>query len=173
MGAPKEAQKEAFLEAYDLYADALFRHCFFRIHDRDVAEDLVQDAFMKTWNEISKGTEIENIRAFLYRVTNNCIIDYVRKKKTLSLDALTEEGFAPRDFGAKERVMEQALARDVDRILSVLDEGERAPILMRLVDGMTPKEIASALDVTENVVSVRMHRAFAKLRDLYGPSELL
>ncbi|MEK7579055.1 MAG: RNA polymerase sigma factor [Patescibacteria group bacterium] len=173
MGSQTETQQQAFLEAYDTYADALFRHCFFRVYDRDVAEDLVQDAFMKTWNEVAKGTTIENIRAFLYRVTNNLIIDYVRKKKSVSLDAMVEEGFSPSDFGAREHVMEQAIGRDVNRILSILDEEYRVPVIMRLVDGMTPREIAEALDVSENVVSVRIHRAMQKLRDFYGPSELL
>src|SRR3989344_280465 len=80
-----------FLAAYDEHADALFRHCLIRVRDREIAKDIVQETFSRTWKYLSEGKEVDYIRAFLYRVANNLIVDGSRKKKTSSLDALMEE----------------------------------------------------------------------------------
>ena len=71
-----------FLAAYDEYSDALFRHCMIRVRDRDVAKDIVQETFSRTWLYLSEGKKVEYIRAFLYRVANNLIVDGARKKKS-------------------------------------------------------------------------------------------
>ena len=49
-----QLQKE-FEKAYDLYADAIFRHCYLRVSDRELAKDLMQEAFMKTWEYLASG----------------------------------------------------------------------------------------------------------------------
>ena len=90
-------KEEEFSSAYESFSDALFRHCYFRLYDREKSKDIVQEAFIKTWEYSLKGQEIENTRAFLYKVLNNLIIDEIRKKKALSLEILLEEGFQPID----------------------------------------------------------------------------
>jgi RNA polymerase sigma-70 factor, ECF subfamily len=157
--------EKEFLEAYDSYADALFRHAYFRVHDRDRAKDLVQEAFTRTWVALSEGARIKNLRAFLYRVLTNEIIDESRKKKASSLDALTEEGFAPEDEYATENVYALAIIRETHALLAELSDEYRLPLVMRHLDGLTPGEIAVILGVSENVVSVRINRAMKKLRE--------
>lgn len=76
-----------FLAAYDEHSDALFRHVLIRVRDREVAKDIVQEAFSRTWLYLSEGKKIDYMRAFLYRVANNLIVDGSRKKKSASLDA--------------------------------------------------------------------------------------
>ena len=70
----KSDLQEGFLNAYDAYADAIYRHCFFRVFSKERAEELAQETFMKTWEYVARGNVIENYKAFLYRVTNNLII---------------------------------------------------------------------------------------------------
>ena len=87
-----------FLAAYDEHSDALFRHVLIRVRDRETAKDIVQEAFSRTWLYLSEGKKIEYIRAFLYRVANNLIVDGSRKKKSSSLDALMDDdGFEVAD----------------------------------------------------------------------------
>jgi RNA polymerase sigma-70 factor (ECF subfamily) len=87
-------QKE-FLQAYEENSDALFRQCFFKVHDRELARDILQETFTRTWDYLAKGKEIQNMRAFLFRTMNNMVVDHYRRKKSVSLDALSEEGFDP------------------------------------------------------------------------------
>lgn len=160
----KDIQKQ-FLAAYDQYADAIYRHCFFRVFSKPLAEELTQETFMKTWQYLEKGKEVENLRAFLYRVANNLIIDHVRKRKEERLDVLLENSadLEPAYDGRKD--LETAeLARDVINELQNIREDDREILVMRYLDQLEIQEIAVALDMTPNNVSVRLNRAMKVLR---------
>lgn len=158
--------ERAFLDMYEQNADALFRHCMIRVRDREQAKDIVQEAFARTWLYLSEGKHVDHLRAFIYRVANNLIIDGARRKKSSSLDALIDdEGFEPRDEDAKNpEIVPQT--REAMALLRSLDEIYRTVITMRFIDEMSPKEIARVLGVSENVVSVRIHRGIERLGKL-------
>ena len=169
---PKRAQKweadfeATFLAAYEDHADALFRHALLRVRDREAATDVVQETYSRAWLYLSQGKQIEYMRAFLYRVANNLIVDGSRKKRTSSLDVLMEsDGFEPRDEMAKDPA-EVPQAREAVAMLRSLDEIYRTAITMRFIEEMSPKEIAGKLGVSENVVSVRIHRGIARLSQI-------
>ena len=152
-----------FMTAYEENADALFRHCVIRVRDREVARDIVQETFSRTWDYLSQGKEVTYIRAFLYRVANNLIVDLSRKKRSVSLDSMMDDdGFEVRDDTTQDPTELPAI-RDALKFLHSLDEIYRTAITMRYMDEMSPKEIARALDVSENVVSVRIHRGIERL----------
>lgn len=158
-----------FLEAYDLYSDALFRHCYFRVYDRERAKDMVQETFIRTWEYVSSGKEVSNIRAFLYKVLNNIIIDDIRKKKSLSLDDLSESGFQPTDNRiGKMRVELAAEAGTLMKSMRKMDHEKSQLLIMRYIDGLGPKEISSILGENENVISVRLNRALKELRQIFN-----
>lgn len=158
----KSAIEEAFLKSYDAYIDAIFRHCYFRVYDRERAKDLAQEVFTRVWEYIVRGNEIKNTRPFLYRVANNLIIDESRKKKETSLDALRDKGFDAAFTGAPDPHRDF----DVKTVLASihkLEETYREIMVMRYVDDLSPKEIAGILELSENVVSVRIHRGIKQL----------
>ena len=167
--------EQVFTHAYEEHADALFRHCYFRVSSRERALELTQEAFMKTWDTVSRGTRIKNYKAFLFRVLNNLIIDEYRKKKSTSLDALLEhegvdEGhFADLHTGSLEEAMARADTRiqseDVAAALARLPDDYRSVVTMRFIDGLGPKEIAGIVGESENTVSVRINRGLKKLRN--------
>jgi RNA polymerase sigma-70 factor (ECF subfamily) len=121
---------------------------------------------------LKDGKEIDNIKAFLYKVAKNLIIDYRRKKKTYSLDAITETGV---DFASAD---EEADATDnfdkafVVGKLEKLDPDDREILTMRYVNEMSIKEIAETLDLTANNVSVKIHRAVEKMKKVLDDYEL-
>lgn len=152
-----------FLWWYNELSDPLFRHCYYRVYDRERAHDLVQDAFLRAWEYLERGQEIQNMKAFLYRLVNNLLIDESRKKKALSLDQLQAEGF---DVASKPSV-DPNIKLDAEAVLKIvkdLPDDYREVFILRYVNGLDPKEIADMLGETPNVVSVRLHRAVAKLR---------
>ena len=154
------------MTAYDAHADALFRHVLLRVRDRDAAKDIVQEAFSRTWIYLSDGKTIEYIRAFLFRVAGNLIVDGARRKKSVSLDNMMEnDGFEPVDEHTVNPI-EIPQMRESMAYLQTLDEIYQTAIRMRYFDNMTPKEIASRLGVSENVVSVRIHRGIQRLSSL-------
>ena len=157
--------KTEFLDAYDRYADALYRHCFFRVFSKARAEELTQETFMKAWEYLAEGKEVQHVRAFLYRIANNLLIDESRKKKEVSLDALLEESnaFEP-SYGGENDMERKVLIHEVIEGFKCLDRDERTVLVMRYLDDLDPKEIAEILGMTANNVSVRMNRALKKVR---------
>lgn len=171
---PDTRTEQAYLEAYRMYSDALFRHASFRVSNRDRAVELVQDTFLKAWDYAAGGGEVQEFKSFLYRILNNLIIDEYRKKKSTSLDAILEN-----DTGDMEMKLSEGSAREVEEgidertaIESIraripeLPDTYREVITLRYIDGFTPKEIATMIGISENTVSVRIHRGTHKLREL-------
>lgn len=157
-----------FSKAYDELSDAIFRHCFFRVSDREVALDLVQETFFKVWRSISSGSEVENMKALLFKTASNLIIDYYRKKKSFSLDEMSEEiDFDPsgEDHSEIEKNAEWSIVKSV---LNKLDEKNKEVMILRYVDGFSVGEVAEILGESENVVSVRLHRATAKAKEIFN-----
>ena len=156
---------DSLTAAYDEYSDAIFRHCYFRVFNRELAKELVQETFMRTWEYISQGNNVDNVRAFLYRVANNLIVDAVRKKKETSLEAMQEEGFDP-GIDETEHMQNMVDGRSVIATLSKLDKTYRDILVMRYVDGLTPSDIAEMIGESPNTVSVRIHRGLKQLKAL-------
>lgn len=169
----KRTHEEAYVAAFDEFADALFRHARLRLSDRDRARDLVQDTFVKAWDYLAGGGEIRSWKSFLFRVLNNLIVDEYRKSRTVSLDELMEEesftiapALATGGLTETEDAFDAALALErVRAAVADLPEGYRTVVTLRYIDGFTPKEIAEMLETSENVISVRLHRAVARLKE--------
>lgn len=171
MSRPHE---EAFIAAFDEFADALFRHARYRVSDREKAADLAQDAFLKAWDYVRDGGEVHHWKSFLYRVLNNLIIDEYRRAKEVSLDSMMEDD--PAHTGAltsfdgraeaEERLDDEMLIIRIRSFIPQLPETLRVAVALRYIDGFSPKEIAGLLETSENVVSVRIHRGVARLKEL-------
>ena len=157
--------EKEFLEAYEKYADAIFRYCYFRLSDEEKAKDMTQDTFLKTWDYAAQGKSITDMRAFLYRVARNCIVDYYRKRKPMSLERLQEKGFEPR-LDIRGKLETEIEVKEVIEVLQQLDEKYRDAFIMRYVDEFSVKEIAEILGEAENTVSVHIHRAVKQVRTL-------
>jgi RNA polymerase sigma-70 factor (ECF subfamily) len=130
-----------------------------------LAEELAQEAFLKTWQYLANGHEVENLRAFLYRVANNLIIDHSRKKKEERLDNLLETSpdIEPTE-DARGELEAAELAEEAKAAMAGLRPEEREILTLRYIDELDLKEIAEVLDITVNNVSVRLNRAMKALR---------
>lgn len=163
--------EERFLKAFDEYADALFRHAVYRLSDRERAIEIVHDTYTKVWGYVRGGHEIETYKSFLYKVINNLIIDEYRRRKEYSLDAMlaeegTDEGSFPElHAGSVDEVTFSLDAKQALELLGELPPVYREVITLRYVDGLGPKEISELIEETENVVSVRIHRALRLLKE--------
>ena len=155
--------EQSYLKSYEELADPLFRHIFFRVHTKEVAQDLLQDTFTRVWQYISEGKTIDNMKAFLYRTAHNLVIDYYREKKEVSLDAMHEEGFDAPDTRSNSPYVGAEMAQ-FEKALATLPEDYREAVRMRLVEDLTPEEIAEVLGEKANAVSVRIHRGVEMIR---------
>jgi RNA polymerase sigma-70 factor (ECF subfamily) len=166
------SHEERFLRAFEEYNDALFRHAFIRVSDRDRAIDIVHDTYAKVWTYIRSGHEVDAYRPFLYKVLNNLIIDEYRKHKESSLDLLLEE--EGKDEGSFDELSQSSVEEMINLIdgkqafalIEQLPDIYREVLVFRYVDGLGPKEISDLVEQSENVVSVRLFRALKELKQL-------
>ncbi len=172
MNKEQETKQRTMLsDAHDDYAKALNNHAFFKVNDKKVGEDLVQNTFLKTWSHLIKGGKIDVIKKFLYHVLNNLIIDEYRKRKfkMSSLDDLLEKGIDP--TGSYDALLsDDADGKEAIKLINDLPMPHKQVIHMRYVQGFSIKEISAATGDSENVIYVQIHRGIKKLRELYKPT---
>lgn len=162
----KELLPEALLKvAHHDYEKALNLHSYFRLNDRALSNDLVQETFIKTWSYLAKGGKIDAMKAFLYHVLNNLIIDEYRKKKAVSLDLLLEKGFEPQSK-AGTSVGDAMDNRAVLALMKELPEKYQKALRMRYVQDLSLEEMSLLTGQSKNTMAVQVHRATEKLRKL-------
>jgi RNA polymerase sigma-70 factor (ECF subfamily) len=165
----KREQTAAMTVAHNSYSVLMNKYAFFKIHDHAIGEDMVQDTFMKTWTYLIKGGKIDIMKAFLYHILNNLIIDQYRKKKTTSLDTLVEKGFDP-GVDDSARILDVFDGKAAILMIARLPEKYKRIMRMKYIQFLSIKEISILTGQSKNAVAVQTHRGMAKLRLLYKPA---
>ncbi len=163
---PSTKKTEEFITLYDEMADQLFRHCFFKVSNRELALDIVQETFTRTWEYIASGKEVNNVKGFLFKVANNLIIDEYRKKKVVSLESLQEQSGFDAPVQDHKKTMFNVEVDTMLTHINKLDDKYKEVILMRYINDYSPKEIAHILGESENAVSVRINRGIKKVQEM-------
>lgn len=128
------------------------------VDDADIAEDMVQDAFMKGWLYIKGGNEVGNFTSFMYHTLRNECLKYLRdRRETLGEDFIPEISEEDIDTSLRD-------AR-VWKAIDSLPEKCREVFLMSKRDGLTNEEIAEELDISVKTVKNQMTKAFSRLRE--------
>ncbi len=167
---PKEEGKhrDAITVAHHDFEKGLNSYAFFKLSSHTVGEDLVQDTFLKTWSYLVKGGKVDTMKAFLYHILNNLIIDEYRKRKnkSVSLEVMLENGFEP---GRDESV---SLFNKIDGksavlLIKQLPLTYQKVMHMRYVQDLSIQEMSLITGKSKNTVTVQIHRGLEKLKILY------
>ena len=156
---------EEINEVVSEYEEALLRYATRILKNPDLAQDMVQDAFIRYLKYREGGKEIEKPKAWLYRVTHNLSLDHIRKHSRMgSLDDETaavvpdKPGMAPDELTDKRDA--EALAWDM---LKELPEREQQIVTLKVVENKSYKEIAEIMDLTTTNVGFILHTTMKKL----------
>ena len=167
----KEKRRPIILAtAHHDYDRMLNSHAFLKVHDRALSEDLVQDTFMKTWSYLVKGGKIEVMKAFLYHVLNNLIVDEYRKNKATSLDTLLEKGFVEPNTGDSGRIVDFLDGKAATLLIQRLPEKYQKVMRMRYTQDLSLKEMSLITGQSKNSIAVQVHRGLSKLKLLHSPT---
>ena len=157
---------ERFHEIVLPLKDKLYRHALSIIRDRSEAEDIIQDVFLKLWDKKKELSRIENLEAYCYRATRNLTFDRLSKKsfrKTETLDT--------KDIELTETITPQTIFEDketasiIEECINELSETQKSVFQLREIEGMSYKEIARTLDISEDIVKVSLFRARNNLKN--------
>ena len=174
----QQGREEAFREIIRRYERPVFSLVYRMVRDREMAEDLSQDAFIKVLNHLDKYRPEFKLSSWLFKIANNVAIDHLRKKQlpTVSIDgsphaasqAEIEASSFDIDSGG-ESALEAMEARErgtaIERAIAKLRPEYRSCIMLRHVEGRSYEEIAATLDLPLGTVKTYIHRARHELRE--------
>ncbi|HKI95412.1 MAG TPA: sigma-70 family RNA polymerase sigma factor [Gemmatimonadales bacterium] len=178
----QEGHESAFRELIRRYQRPVFSLIYRMVRDRETAEDLAQETFVKVLNAIDTYRPEHKFSSWIFKIANNTAIDQLRRKEldTLSLegapDAVTPERQAATALqigSGGESPLEEIEARElgaqIEAAIGKLRPEYRACIILRHVEGRPYEEIAEILGLPLGTVKTYIHRARGELRELLGP----
>jgi RNA polymerase sigma-70 factor, ECF subfamily len=168
----KRGDTRAYGVLYDRYLDRIYRFIYYKIWNKENAEDITSDVFHKAFQKIDsydagKGT----FSAWIYRIARNAVIDHYRTvKKTVDI----EDAF---DLGEEDRTIEEHdtllnLGR-VREFMEKLSPRQREIITLRIWEEFSYREIAEQIGGTEDSAKMAFSRAMKELREKCGPLGLI
>ena len=174
----KEGREPAFRELVRRYERPVFSLIFRMVRDREMAEDLAQDTFIKVLNNIARYRPEFKLSSWLFKIANNVTIDHLRRRQlaTVSLDGSPHAATAAeaqatsldvesRGQSALEAIESRELGNAIEQAIGKLRPEYRSCILLRHVEGRSYEEIAATLDLPLGTVKTYIHRARHELRE--------
>jgi len=159
-----ESDKNKFEYIYEKYKRLLWVKANDILKDHALAEDAVSEAFMRVYKHLQKIEDPDSNRSASYLVTivrNISINLYHREKRTTSID-IADYNEAD-EFDLEKLIESNDEAAYALKLVDRLREEQKAVFLLKYAHDMSHREIAGVLGITENNVTVRLHRAKAKL----------
>ena len=163
----KTAQQAVLSVAHHDFEKVLNSYASFKVSDKAMGEDLVQDTFVKTWSYLARGGKIHVMKSFLYHVLNNLIVDEYRKRQTTSLDVLLEKGYEP-GFDNSQSLFDCLDGKAALLLIQRLPLTYQKAMRMRYVQDLTLKEMSQVTGQSRNTLAVQLHRGTQKLKLLYN-----
>jgi RNA polymerase sigma-70 factor, ECF subfamily len=161
---------EAFGRLYDIYADRIYRHIYYRTSSVEDARDLTNDVFIEAWKAIPRYKKTKApFLAWLFTICRHTVIDYYRTKKD---DVYLNNGLiADNNEQSPEKIVEEQFTQqEVRKAILQLPGDQQQVILMIFIEGFEYSEIATILKKNEGNIRVIVHRALKRMRDIMGKS---
>lgn len=149
--------------------DKLFRLAYSIVKEQAEAEDVLQDVLTKLWSRKEEWKEIENLEAYCFRSVKNMSLDRLAAKAIRKTDAIDpeKEVFYFVEHQSPYLDMVQKEQREViEKCIDELPETQRLVFQLREIEGMSYREIAESLAISEDLVKVSLFRARRRMRDL-------
>lgn len=172
----KNKDQVAFEELYDKNINDIYRFIYFKIGKKDEASDLSSLVFLKTWEHIQKNkiSDHETLRALVYKIARNVVVDYYRNRRpeSLSLDdennrieVVDEEYNLEVEIGVKGEYEKLMI-----KIMELKNE-YREILIMRFVNDLSLEEIADITGKKKINIRVLLHRAIKALKEMVEGKE--
>ncbi len=152
---------------YNRYASKIFAKCISLLKDEALAQDATQEIFMKIFLNLTKFAERAKFSTWVYSITYNYCIDYLRKKKKLNNIFSDEmEKAADVEDEVPDHQLLEMETKKLKTVLAEIPEGDREILLMKYQHELSIKEIAGMLEKSESAVKMKIKRAKAKAQKM-------
>ena len=152
---------------YNRYHVKVLDKCFSLVKNRQLAQELAEDIFSKTFEKLSSFKNLSSFSSWLYSLSYNHCIDYLRLKKKLHYPEWNREHEIPEIIDEAEEDMNNIDYDSMMKIFEMIHPEEKALLLMKYQDSLSMKEIAQSLRISEDATKMRLKRARARVIYLY------
>lgn len=168
-----KGDQRAFAELVELYQDKLFHMAYRMLNNRQEAEDVVQETFLRVYRSLDRYDENQKFSTWIYRIATNLCIDRLRKRKpSYSLDAESSEhegldGYSmiPSDNRTPEsEVLLTETQRIVHQAIETLPPKYKTIMMLRYIQDLSLQEIGDVLEMPVTTIKTRVHRGREFLR---------
>ena len=167
----RDGDYKAYEILFTSYYSVLCKYAFSFVNSREVAEDIVSEFFMKLWEQPVPVTITNNLKGYLFRSIHNNCLNYLTRthRNFLEIDHSTVEklnALIPNtlDDNQLNLLMMTELETTIDNVVEKLPESCGQIFKMSRKEGLSHKEIAQKLKISENTVKVQIYRALSKMR---------
>ncbi|MGB0981056.1 MAG: RNA polymerase sigma factor [Winogradskyella sp.] len=155
-----------FENIYNTYAKDIRRFLYFKTQDVDTAEDILQEVFIKLWDNCS-NVDYDKVKNYLYSIANNMFLNEVKHLKVVQnynqLNKKESTNESPEFI-----MLEKEFMHKLETTIASLPEKQREVFLMNRIEKKKYKEIAEKLDISVKAVEKRMHQALVIMRKEIG-----
>jgi RNA polymerase sigma-70 factor, ECF subfamily len=171
----------AFGTLYDRYVDVVYRYVFFRVGDRDLAEDITSETFLRALRRIcSVSYQGIDVGAWFITIARNIVFDHVKSSR-YKLEVVTDDVAAagPAPFagqsmttvtGPEQLALSNATRDALLTCIAELGDDQRECIVLRFIQGLSLSETAQIMKRNEGAIKALQHRAVRKLAQLLPPT---
>jgi RNA polymerase sigma-70 factor (ECF subfamily) len=169
----KGGDRRAFAELVDLYKEKLYRLAYRYVGNRQEAEDIVQETFLRLYKNLDRFDETLKFSTWIYRIATNLCIDRLRKRKaSYSLDADIGDGesadgysmLPSNEMSPENQVLLSESQELIRKAIDTLPEKYKSVIILRYLQDLSLQEIGDVLHMPVTTVKTRVHRGREYLR---------
>ena len=165
--ALQQQDKQAFSYLYDNYSAALFGLIFKMVNDKELSEDILQEAFVKIWNNFSNYDSIKGrLFTWMINITRNLTIDTLRSKSYKKQSKIYSDENSVNNFTDNVNSAERFDAMGIRKQLTLLKKEQKDLIDLAYFGGFTQDEISKKLGIPLGTVKTRMRAAIMELRKI-------
>jgi RNA polymerase sigma-70 factor (ECF subfamily) len=163
----QQGDEAAFTSLFYKYKDKLFAYIYSFTKSTEAAEDIIQDVFMKIWNNREKILEVDNLSSFLYRIAQNRAIDELRRfsRDTLAMNEMfgDEENDSEADTPIEEMISKEVVKSYQDAVTHLPPQQQKVFVLHK-EQGRSIQEIADEMNISYFTVQSHMKKAIVNMR---------
>ena len=141
---------------------------YYKTGDIDLAEDLVQEVFIKVWEKRAE-IKMETVKSLLYIIANNLMINHFKHQQVVGNHQSSEGKKRLSEYNSPQFVLEEKeFEKKLNRVLDALPDGCREVFLMNRIDKLKYAEIAERLDLSVKAIEKRMSKAISIIKNQLG-----
>jgi len=169
----RNGDRRAFAELVELYKDKIYHLAYRMLGNRQEAEDIVQETFMRLYSNLHRYDDTQKFSTWIFRIGTNLCIDRLRKRKlTYSLDAEVTDGegndyyamMSSDEHTPEKQVIVSETQRHIRKVIDDMPEKYKSIIVLRYLQDLSLQEISDVLDLPITTIKTRLHRGREYLR---------